>query len=340
MPQNDRKADAPPTDQTVRPTTGNAAFRNVRILLMILLIPFAPRLGPYAGQCCAGIHRIWADATLNEVDAVLFHQASALKPLHREVGHPKPGDWLATEIEPGQSFAQYTLADPVRPDSDRSKIYVLPLGEFTSDQKKIVQLCAEYLELYFCTNVILLPVQSDSIVPADNRRIHPLTGEQQFCSGWFISEELPSRLPPDGLLMICLTATDLWPGGNSNFVFGQAALRQRVGIWSMARFGAPEIGEAEFTECLKRTLGTATHETGHMLSMKHCIFFECNMSGSGSLEEADRHPLHLCPQCLAKLHWSLKPNPAERFLNLERFCRRNRLETEANYYSKAAVLLP
>jgi len=53
---------------------------------------------------------------------------------------------------------------------------------------------------------------------------------------------------------IAFTASDLWPGPGWNFVFGLASLRERVGVWSIHRFGNPSKGQAAFTQTLLRTL--------------------------------------------------------------------------------------
>jgi predicted Zn-dependent protease len=84
-----------------------------------------------------------------------------------------------------------------------------------------------------------------------------------------------------------LTASDLWPGKGWDFVFGQANLRKRVGVWSIYRNGDPAAGEAAYRLCLRRTLATATHETGHILTMKHCTAYACLMNGSNHQAERD-----------------------------------------------------
>ena len=43
--------------------------------------------------------------------------------------HPRPGDWLATFHEPGQTFEEYLNSNPTLPTAERNKIYVLPLGD-------------------------------------------------------------------------------------------------------------------------------------------------------------------------------------------------------------------
>ena len=112
---------------------------------------------------------------------------------------------------------------------------------------------------------------------------------------------------------IALTTSDLWPGQGWNFVFGQASVTDRVGVWSIWRNGDPHGDDEAYRTCLRRTLKTASHETGHMFSMQHCTFYECNMCGSNHREESDRQPLWLCPICLAKLCHATGADPGKRF---------------------------
>ena len=69
--------------------------------------------------------------------------------------------------------------------------------------------------------------------------------------------------------------------------------------------------------------------------MLHCIAFECNMNGSNSLPESDRTPLALCPECVAKIWWSCRCDPVERYTKLEAFCRENGMTEEADFYQKS-----
>ena len=38
-----------------------------------------------------------------------------------------------------------------------------------------------------------------------------------------------------------------------------------------------------------------------MLGLQHCIQFACVLNGSNSLDESDKKPSIICPECLAKL---------------------------------------
>merc|ERR1711998_461069 len=44
-----------------------------------------------------------------------------------------------------------------------------------------------------------------------------------------------------------------------------------------------------------------THETSHILGMRHCIYYSCLMNGANHEGELLAQPLQLCPVCLRKL---------------------------------------
>jgi archaemetzincin len=258
-----------------------------------------------------------------------------LLPLHARLGTPAPGEWLAEHPEPGQTYWQYVRSNPVRPDRKRRTIYVQPLGEFTAGQRKVVALTAEYMRDYFNLPVKIRDDLPLSLIPAGARRKHPTWKVDQVLSTYVLESVLAPRLPDDAVAYIAFTGSDLWPGEGWNFVFGQASLGDRVGVWSICRFGDPDRSEAAFKLCLHRTLKLATHETGHMFSMAHCTLCQCNMCGSNHLEEADRRPSWLCPNCLAKLCWATRTDPRVRFERLAAFSKAHGLKREQQFYENS-----
>ncbi|MFB3891931.1 MAG: archaemetzincin [Phycisphaerae bacterium] len=262
-----------------------------------------------------------------------------LEPLHTRLGKPQPGDWLESHREPGQSFAQYIDSKPTVPQGRRSIIYIQPLGEFTPAQRKIVNRTADYMGRYFGLEVKIKDDLELAIIPDSARRKHPQWGDKQILTGYVLNKVLKPLLPQDAAAYIAFTASDLWPGEGWNFVFGEASLAERVGVWSICRNGEPEKSEADFRLCLLRTMKTATHETGHMFGMYHCTAYECNMCGSNNRDEADRRPIALCPQCTAKLCWATRAEPIVRFRRLAEFCRANGLTAEAEFDEKSIKAL-
>lgn len=261
-----------------------------------------------------------------------------LVPLHAPLEPPEPGDWLDAHQEPGQTFAQYRRSRPVRADGRRRVLYVQPLGEFTDTQRKIVALAGEYLGVFYQLPVRVNEALPLSQVPANARRQLP-GQDEQILTGHLLSQVLRPRLSRDAMALIGLTASDLWPGEGWNFVFGQASLSERVGVWSLARFGDPDRDEATFRLALRRTLQVASHETGHMFSMQHCVFYRCSMCGSNSLAESDRQPLWLCPQCLAKLCYATGAKPEQRFRALIAFAQKHQLTEEAAFWQKSLTAI-
>lgn len=258
-----------------------------------------------------------------------------LEPLHKLPDKPGSNDWLASYEEDGQSFEKYLKSKPIRPTTKRNKLYVLPLGTFNKRASEIIADSATFMSLYFQVPVVLMKTESLQQVPGQAKRVHPNAGMEQLLSTWVLDEFLKPQLPDDALAMIAFTSIDLWPGEGWNFVFGQASLRGRVGVWSIARNGDPNTDEKSYVLCLTRTLKTATHETGHMLSIAHCTAWNCNMAGSNSLEESDRHPLYLCPECVAKVCWATRSDLGKRYAELLSFAQKHELSESADFYKRA-----
>jgi len=254
-----------------------------------------------------------------------------LQPLHAKLGPPGPGDWLEAHPEPGQSFVQYVRSDPVTPKGKRHIIYIQPLGEFTQTEREIVNLTADFMGRYFNVPVKIEKDLPLSLVPASARRSE---WGGQILTGYVLDKILKPRLPEDAAAYVAFTASDLWPGEGWNFVFGQASLQERVAVWSIYRNGNAEGKLEDFRLCLLRTMKIATHETGHMFGMEHCIAYECNMCGCNNREEADRRPIQLCPECVAKVWWAAGANPLPRYEKLASFCEKQGLTAEREFYQR------
>ena len=87
--------------------------------------------------------------TKSATTAELKKTMATLRPLHKTLGKPKAGDWLARYKEPGQTFDEYRQCDPALPRGKRRVLYVQPLGDFNDTQRKIITLTAQYMGLYF-----------------------------------------------------------------------------------------------------------------------------------------------------------------------------------------------
>ncbi len=261
--------------------------------------------------------------------------ATLLVDLHSHLPRAQLGDWRdgPGRDERGQSYEQWKASDPRTARGRRKTLYIVVLGGLDEERRQIVEHTITFLGLYFGIAVERLePVAIDDDWPAAQRRAMS-DGSTQLRTQHILRRVLAPRLPDDAAALLALTAHDLWPGAGWNFVFGMASLRERVGVWSIARFGDPGRSEASRIRCLRRTLKVATHETGHMFGMEHCLAFACNMCGSNTLDETDRHPLWLCPECLPKLWDATGVHPAKRFARLAAFARDAGLHAEAAFYA-------
>lgn len=255
---------------------------------------------------------------------------------------PKGFDWLAMHEETGQTFVQYLESRPNVPGSVRKKLYFLPIGTFEKGVAPDLSKLKDYTAAYFHPMPVeMLPVAGDAEVPAKSR-INSSTGKKQWKST-DILRWLPRKLPADAYAMIAVTMTDLYPEESWNFVFGQASLKERVGVFSFARYHPSwtnePAGDGTETLVLRRAAKVLTHEMGHMFGILHCIHYECNMNGANHLDEADATPMYLCPVCLRKLHHAVRFDPVERYDNLAKFYDANGLKDEARWTGKAAAAI-
>jgi archaemetzincin len=193
-----------------------------------------------------------------------------LRPLVRRLDWPHAGEWLKEHPERGQTFQQYVRANPVRRGGRRNTIYVSSLGDFTEAHEKVLDLTREYLGLFFAVPVGYRRHFLLSEVPLHARRRHPQWGDQQVLTSFVLKNLLEPDRPEDALAYLAVTTCDHWPGGGWNFLFGEADFRKRVGVSSLYRNG-PITGDGR--KFLWRTLAIASHETAHMLTMRHCTAF-------------------------------------------------------------------
>lgn len=264
----------------------------------------------------------------------------SLIPLHEVKLPPGPNDWMMHHREPGQSFYEYVESQPVRPDDVRSKIYIMKLGAFGDEYTEIIDKTAEFIRVFFQLDVAFIESMNLNEIPKFARRIHPATGDRQILSTYVLEEVLIPRLPEDAVTLIAFTTSDLWPGEGWNFVFGQASIDDRVGVWSVYRNGNPQKSEEDFKLCLLRTLKTGTHELGHMFGMHHCPYFESAMNGSNHRMESDRRPLYLCPVDLAKLMWNLDVDPQKRYHALAEITEEYGFQAESEFYRRSLEVQP
>ncbi len=262
-----------------------------------------------------------------------------LTPLATPLPKPRPSDWLARHKEDGQTFAEYLRARPVRKNEVQNRIFICLIGDFSPEQEQVLKATTDYLAAFYQVPVEGHEKLALDKIPAHAKRTHPTWDDDQILTSYVLGDVLQPHRPTNALAYIAFTASDLWPGEGWNFVFGQANLSERVGVWSIYRNGDPAKSKEEFQLCLTRTMKTASHETGHILGIPHCTAFHCNMNGSNNRDESDRAPLHLCPVCLRKVCWNLQVEPDKYLSDLEKFCDKHEFAEEAKYYQQMRAAL-
>jgi len=258
-----------------------------------------------------------------------------LKDLTKKKAAIQPGDWRESYTEIHEPYKAYIARNPTSATAERTKLYVVRLGDFDQKGKEIFDVTKSHLASFFQIEVEELAPISESTIAKKYKRNN--TYGEQIATPILLDSLLPSLLPDSGFALIAFSINDLYPNEEWNYVFGQASLQNRVGVWSMARLGDYNLSTASYNQCLLRTIKVATHETGHMFGIKHCVLNECMMNGSNSLTESDRQQSWLCWECLSKLCWNRKIMPAAHLRTMSYFYTKHNIDSKATYYYKSAL---
>lgn len=265
-----------------------------------------------------------------------FNGYIELESIHHRLGEPSPREWRSVTNEKRQTFEQYSNNHPNGKTKHRNKIYIKPIGSFSSTEKKVLELVSEYLENFYDTRVEILDSVAIELIPDTFIRIHQ--DRRQASASYILNDFLAPHVPEDAVACVALSKIDLYKEEGNNFVFGLGNLTNRSGVYSTARFGNPDTSDLEYKLFVSRTLKVVSHELGHIFGMKHCIDFRCIMNGSNSLTESDSKPVYLCPADLKKICWNLKIKETQRFMKLKEFWTKAGFEKNSNFYNKSEII--
>lgn len=238
---------------------------------------------------------------------------------------PVLGEWLYRFPENGQTLDEY-LHDPTvnRRAPGRETIYLRPLAPVSSRTRAVLEPVRRFTEAFFQLETKLLPERA---LP-ESARVRGRNGELDQFDADRVATDLERDRPSDALIGAGIASEDLF-SGSLNFVFGIGRFTERTGVYSFLRFEEGSGREERIYR--RRAFQLVAHELGHMFSLRHCIFYECEQAGSLSLYESDRAPAHACPVCLAKLESNVGFDRAKRYRDLARVYRENGLEDEARF---------
>lgn len=272
------------------------------------------------------------------VDA-LRERFETLVSLQEPMGPMRPGEWRAFWNEPEESPRRYVVGMPNVQTPTRRALDILPIGSFTPAQERILGETIRYLEVYFNAPVNRLPTRAVAELPRGAR--HAVRGQEtRLHASYMVDTYLKDYRREESWGIMAVTALDLHAGGGREGIYGEALLYGRTGIFSIARFGDPDRDAQSYHAVLTRTLKCATHEVGHLLSLRHCKTYRCTMNGRIGLEKFDASPTSMCPDCLTKLVFALEGvDPVHRFRRLAPLAREFRLSRDAVYFERAGEVL-
>lgn len=227
---------------------------------------------------------------------------------------PKPGDWLSERKEDGQSvnsFNRRSVKNWIR-DVDKDEILLQPIGQYDEDvDAPALTSLAQFLSCFLQCKVRIastVPIESvnkTGFVYNPSSMTHQLLCSDAF--DFLLSRTYRKSISRHTVAVVAVTMQDITPGEEWNYVFGQARAFDGVGIFSFARYHPHfynddtadiKLSDIQKDAILQKACKTLAHETGHIVGMKHCIYYHCLMNGNNGGENV---PMELCPICLQKL---------------------------------------
>jgi archaemetzincin len=294
------------------------------------VVPTVASLSADSHRPNAPLPPIGTEVAFNAQDRAFVADRDDFEPKRK----PRPGDWLARFHETGITFDEYVAMRPTGVIGDRKVIVLQPLGSFTKEQLTGLLLLADYAEAFFYQPVRVGRVTA---LPKRGQRLRREAGRTwlQRHTGTILEALETSMLSPDAICVLGITMDDLYPEESWNYVFGEATLEKRVGVYSLARYQARFWGEPETNDSRRlltlRSFKVLAHEAGHMFSLPHCRRYECLMNGSNSLDEMDRAPVEPCPVCLKMLEYNLRFDVRARYRRLALVFERAGLVEQRNW---------
>jgi archaemetzincin len=223
---------------------------------------------------------------------------------YEKLGAPKPGEWRSRFREAPQSFEQY-IAGPVN--------WTVRTGRPSTSSRwarrairyrEMLERMRVHSEAFFGVRAKVLDE-----APMFEQTFHAERG--QYDSSHLI-DLLSKQVPPDALVFIGITDKDLSTPG-LNFVFGEASLQRRCGVYSLTRYETG--GLPLFT---RRSLELVAHESGHILSIEHCVTYCCVMQGANSLEDPTATRCISARSISAKVLWNTGADRDDAYRRLRR----------------------
>lgn len=245
--------------------------------------------------------------------------------LFKLLSKPRPGDWLTTHEELGQSFPQYAKrmapkSGGVLPRPACDGLLICPVGQtFASEigqmfMPHLVKYCAAFFPGMYI-EVLEKPLSLKGISSRENDFGHKQYLLPDIFNMLNTDREVVSRRR--AYCRLGVTLEDIYPGEEWNYVFGQARPLERVGMFSFARHSPMFYEGVHATEAggmltpklklawLRTCRHTMVHETCHMLGILHCVYWHCLMNGNNGPHDSNGSTGFLCPVCLRKLMHAL-----------------------------------
>ncbi len=256
---------------------------------------------------------------------------------YRERGLPNRAGGFDARAEGWvQPFSAYVASRPLRPTRGRHTVYLIPLGPVVGPMRERVALVRAFLEAYLTLPTVAL---GPAPLVGGPRRTAVVGGRTvvQHEAAALVDEVLRPLRPQDAYLVVGLATADLWARGTDLKSVAHLARRaEGLAVVNLARTMPEFFGRRSRPETRDRDLrlafGMVADAACRAIGLVPCRKYYCVMNQARRASTVE--PLHLCPDCLRKLRWTLGFDVPARYERLARFYRRAGLLSEARWVER------
>jgi len=235
-------------------------------------------------------------------------------------------DWV-------KPFREYVASEPLASSPSRHTVYLLPLGPVDEKMERRIDLVRAYLTCYLSLPVRTLPAQGIEGCSKRTARVEKQSVDQ-YEACYLLTHRVAARHSADALAVIGLATEDLyaadrdWPS-----LAHLARTGEGLGVVSLARTFPEFFGRTSKPDMVYRdrrlAFGMVADTACRTLGLTPCRKYYCVMNQVR--RSSTREPLHLCPDCLRKLRWTLRFDLLQRYKVLEAFYRKVGMPVEATW---------
>jgi predicted Zn-dependent protease len=229
---------------------------------------------------------------------------------------------------PDLNLEQFLAKGIAQPDGNASKIYILPIGEFTGEDLESFNKQLKLVRQFFQLDVVMLEdINIEGLKHLDvETRWNNDSGDQILTSSIIDKYVVPNK-PDDAFVILGISSYDIY-GAGYNWLYGSSQSEKRAGIISSYRINPKsENGDLRLARLMVKQIT-------NLFGINNVKSWVSVMNYANSPTELDQKPIFLDPLALVKLQSCIGFELQARNDSLQAYWNEQGVASLAKYYEE------